>query len=367
MPILEEVRTVTADGRLVVPWVIQRALGLEHGGPVRFRVENGVVTLRRGGSARRPDAEDGAEPRTATSARRWRRNLKTLLDVADRDRASRSREPSKLHSGPGSPTTEGLAHASHQRYPGDLALRRRSDRARSRSTAICSASSCSSPNTAWPLWACPAARFCCCSSAAPPRSPRLGLAAASSRRITARGTCICASPSRSANWRHGKRICATRHRSGKPAALGARRNESVFSRSGGELDRGRDAGVMAERVTAHACPHLPAHGGNAIPRSGSICIGTDPHASSSHALPPARRPPRLGHRGGPRHRPRRRRRSGAGWRARRAGGAHRGRNRSGRRRNPRRGRQRRAAGARRHRYRRGACRDRGPTARSTSW
>ena len=44
MPILEEVRTVTADGRVVVPWVIQRALGLEHGGPVRFHVENGVVT-----------------------------------------------------------------------------------------------------------------------------------------------------------------------------------------------------------------------------------------------------------------------------------------------------------------------------------
>ena len=35
MPVLEEVRTVTADGRLVVPWVIQRALGLEHGMPGR--------------------------------------------------------------------------------------------------------------------------------------------------------------------------------------------------------------------------------------------------------------------------------------------------------------------------------------------
>jgi bifunctional DNA-binding transcriptional regulator/antitoxin component of YhaV-PrlF toxin-antitoxin module len=45
MPTFEEVRTVTADGRLVVPWAVQRALGLEHGGPVRFHVENGVVTL----------------------------------------------------------------------------------------------------------------------------------------------------------------------------------------------------------------------------------------------------------------------------------------------------------------------------------
>jgi bifunctional DNA-binding transcriptional regulator/antitoxin component of YhaV-PrlF toxin-antitoxin module len=57
MPIFEEVRTVTANGRIVVPWVIQLALGLEHGGPVRFRVEDGVVTL----TAAQPNA---AEPAT---------------------------------------------------------------------------------------------------------------------------------------------------------------------------------------------------------------------------------------------------------------------------------------------------------------
>ena len=63
MPIFEEVRTITADGRLVVPWVIQRALGLEHGGPVRFRVDNGVVTLI-GVDGRRPETPAHAEPST---------------------------------------------------------------------------------------------------------------------------------------------------------------------------------------------------------------------------------------------------------------------------------------------------------------
>jgi bifunctional DNA-binding transcriptional regulator/antitoxin component of YhaV-PrlF toxin-antitoxin module len=61
MPIFEEVRTITADGRLVVPWVIQRALGLEQGGPVRFRVDNGVVTLI-AVDGRRPETPAHAEP-----------------------------------------------------------------------------------------------------------------------------------------------------------------------------------------------------------------------------------------------------------------------------------------------------------------
>src|SRR5580765_5032413 len=64
MPVLEEVRTVIADGRVVIPWVIQRALGLEHGGPVRFRVENGVVTVsavdaRRSDAARSTGGQEG--------------------------------------------------------------------------------------------------------------------------------------------------------------------------------------------------------------------------------------------------------------------------------------------------------------------
>ena len=45
MSVIEEVRTVTSNGRIVVPWAIQQALGLEQGGPVCFRVENGVVTI----------------------------------------------------------------------------------------------------------------------------------------------------------------------------------------------------------------------------------------------------------------------------------------------------------------------------------
>jgi bifunctional DNA-binding transcriptional regulator/antitoxin component of YhaV-PrlF toxin-antitoxin module len=89
MPIVEEIRTVTANGRVVVPWVIQRALGLEHGGPVRFVVEDGVVTVF---------AVDARTSETAASvddcgARRsdiratLAAELKSVLDAAERDRA----------------------------------------------------------------------------------------------------------------------------------------------------------------------------------------------------------------------------------------------------------------------------------------
>jgi bifunctional DNA-binding transcriptional regulator/antitoxin component of YhaV-PrlF toxin-antitoxin module len=88
MPVLEEVRTVTADGRLIVPWVIQRALGLEHGGPVRFQVENGVVTLVavEAKPAEMPQqAAGGALSKVALRAE-LRAELKTLIEVAERDR-----------------------------------------------------------------------------------------------------------------------------------------------------------------------------------------------------------------------------------------------------------------------------------------
>jgi bifunctional DNA-binding transcriptional regulator/antitoxin component of YhaV-PrlF toxin-antitoxin module len=89
MPIVEEVRTVTADGRVVVPWVIQRALGLEHGGPVRFYVENGAVTLVAVDSKPAEAAlpEPGAERSRDEIRAELAAELKTLIEVADRDRA----------------------------------------------------------------------------------------------------------------------------------------------------------------------------------------------------------------------------------------------------------------------------------------
>jgi bifunctional DNA-binding transcriptional regulator/antitoxin component of YhaV-PrlF toxin-antitoxin module len=89
MPTLEEVRTVTADGRLVVPWVIQRALGLEHGGPVRFQVENGVVTLVavEAKPAEAPVDAACTERNQAVVRAQLVAELKTLMEVADRDRA----------------------------------------------------------------------------------------------------------------------------------------------------------------------------------------------------------------------------------------------------------------------------------------
>jgi bifunctional DNA-binding transcriptional regulator/antitoxin component of YhaV-PrlF toxin-antitoxin module len=87
MPIFEEVRTVTANGRLVIPWVIQLALGLEHGGPVRFRVEDGVVTLS-SAEPRKAEPEHvlngtGQPPGDSRSA--LIAELRTLQAVADRD------------------------------------------------------------------------------------------------------------------------------------------------------------------------------------------------------------------------------------------------------------------------------------------
>ena len=83
MQVFEEVRTITATGRVVVPWVIQRALGLDHGGQVVFRVENGAVTLV-AAEARKAE-QVGATP-VADTKYALMMELKALLDAADRDR-----------------------------------------------------------------------------------------------------------------------------------------------------------------------------------------------------------------------------------------------------------------------------------------
>ena len=74
MAVFEEVRTVTPDGRVIVPWIIQRALGLDHGGPVRFRVEDGVVSLL-AVDARKPEGG------TARGRRDVRRELSAELNA----------------------------------------------------------------------------------------------------------------------------------------------------------------------------------------------------------------------------------------------------------------------------------------------
>jgi bifunctional DNA-binding transcriptional regulator/antitoxin component of YhaV-PrlF toxin-antitoxin module len=88
MRIFEEVRTVTADGRIIVPWAVQRALGLEHGGSVRFHVENGVVTLV-GGDPHRPEVDlgtVGARSGRTDIRRELTAELNALLAVTGRDR-----------------------------------------------------------------------------------------------------------------------------------------------------------------------------------------------------------------------------------------------------------------------------------------
>jgi len=45
MPILEEVSTITAKGQTTVPKAVRQILGIDYGGQIAFRVENGQVTL----------------------------------------------------------------------------------------------------------------------------------------------------------------------------------------------------------------------------------------------------------------------------------------------------------------------------------
>ena len=92
MPAFEEVRTVTIDGRVVIPWIVQRALGLDHGGPIRFRVEDGVVTLlsvegRKVGAA---SAEVRVEPSRTDVRAALRDELNALLAASERDRAKQN-------------------------------------------------------------------------------------------------------------------------------------------------------------------------------------------------------------------------------------------------------------------------------------
>jgi bifunctional DNA-binding transcriptional regulator/antitoxin component of YhaV-PrlF toxin-antitoxin module len=88
MPIFEEVRMVTANGRLVIPWVIQRALGLDHGGAVLFRVENGAVTLLPAERREASLGEAGEKPPASGSKDALMTELRTVLDAADRDRSA---------------------------------------------------------------------------------------------------------------------------------------------------------------------------------------------------------------------------------------------------------------------------------------
>jgi bifunctional DNA-binding transcriptional regulator/antitoxin component of YhaV-PrlF toxin-antitoxin module len=84
MPDFEEIRTVTADGRLVIPWAVQRALGLEYGGSVRFQVENGIVTLAAASPPNPKAAAAETEPRGRSALMA---ELRTLMDAAERDSA----------------------------------------------------------------------------------------------------------------------------------------------------------------------------------------------------------------------------------------------------------------------------------------
>jgi bifunctional DNA-binding transcriptional regulator/antitoxin component of YhaV-PrlF toxin-antitoxin module len=88
MPIFEEVRMVTANGRLVIPWVIQRALGLDHGGAVLFRVENGAVTLLPAERREPGLGEVSEKPPASGSKDALMTELRTVLDAADRDRSA---------------------------------------------------------------------------------------------------------------------------------------------------------------------------------------------------------------------------------------------------------------------------------------
>lgn len=89
MSVIEEVRTVTSNGRMVVPWTIQQALGLEQGGPVCFRVENGIVTIHaaedRWGEAAFASLLDSPPDERSDSLTALGAELESLLGVSERD------------------------------------------------------------------------------------------------------------------------------------------------------------------------------------------------------------------------------------------------------------------------------------------
>lgn len=83
---IDEVRTVTVDGRLIVPWVIQRALGLAHGGPVRFRVDKGTVIMQ-AVESHDPKARRAAEAQRGPDdvRRELASELNELLAISERN------------------------------------------------------------------------------------------------------------------------------------------------------------------------------------------------------------------------------------------------------------------------------------------
>lgn len=44
--IIEETRTITAKGQTTVPKAVRRALGVDRGGKIAYRIEDGRVTVR---------------------------------------------------------------------------------------------------------------------------------------------------------------------------------------------------------------------------------------------------------------------------------------------------------------------------------
>jgi antitoxin PrlF len=45
--VVEEISTITAKGQTTVPKAVRRALGVDYGGKIAFRVNNGAVTVVR--------------------------------------------------------------------------------------------------------------------------------------------------------------------------------------------------------------------------------------------------------------------------------------------------------------------------------
>lgn len=74
MQTVHQQATVTSKGQVTIPATIRRALGIAEGGPVRFSLEDGVVTLC---SARKPTLTellagfDPAKHRHSGEEREW--------------------------------------------------------------------------------------------------------------------------------------------------------------------------------------------------------------------------------------------------------------------------------------------------------
>jgi len=90
---IRQIRTVTADGRVVIPFIFQLALGVENGGQVVFVLENGGVTIRAAEIRKAPTPVAAERPSLNSAWADIKAELNELIDASSKGRVS---EPERI-------------------------------------------------------------------------------------------------------------------------------------------------------------------------------------------------------------------------------------------------------------------------------